>query len=124
MQKSITITAIENCCFNNEIDINEVQQEWIADAVDDVKSAAMRYYEGVSKDAAHQFRKEYKNHLVTSNLLEECRTNLGFQTRLANDFRERFLKAKNRQRRADNFVFFLIVAILFISFLVGVKMHS
>ena len=124
MQKSLIITAIEDCAKANDIILNERDIELIAEKVDDVKSDTLEYYKSVAYDASTQFNHEYKNHLVTANLLEECRTNLGFQTRLANDFRERLLKAQTRQRRTDNFVFFLIIVILFGVIMWGVKMHS
>ena len=120
MQKSITITAIEEVVKKYDLDLNEKEIELIAEKVGIISS----YSQVVAKDAAHQFHEEYKSHLVTANLLEECRTNLGFQIRLANDFRERLLRKEQRQRRTDNFVFFLIIVILFGVIMWGVKMHS
>jgi hypothetical protein len=120
MQKSLTIVAIEEVVKKNDLHLNEKEIELIAEKVGIISS----YSEGVAKDAAYQFQEEYKNHLITANLLEESRANTEFQTRLANDFRERLIRKEQRQRRTDNFVFFLIIVILFGAIIWGVKMHS
>ena len=124
MQKSLTVTAIETAVKNFDIRLGEKEIELIASEVDKAKQVTLDYYKSLAHDASEQFNHEYKNHLDTANLLEESRVNAGFQTRLANDFRERLIKKESRQRRTDNFVFFLIIVILFGAIMWGVKMHS